>query len=88
MNITKQYTKEKSKITSERSSLIEEILQEINCERVGTIYKATTPKVLGIKLSHIPTKDLYYLKSEAYSYQRRNGSFSKYIFGSIKVREE
>ena len=70
---------------SERAALLDIIRNEINLERRGTVYKQLTPKIIAIKLAHIPTKDLYYLKGEAYDYQERKGSFSKYIFGAIKA---
>lgn len=76
----------RSKATSERASLLEEILTEVNSERRGTKYKPLTAKLLGIKLAHMSTTDLYYLISQAKDYQRRHGSFSKYLFGSIRVK--
>lgn len=76
---------EKPKALSERSELLSLFLEEINKERKGTKYQPVTPKFLAIKLSHIPTKDLYYLKSICLDSKNRTGSFSKCFFGSLKV---
>lgn len=77
---------EKKKSHSERADLLQSILVEVNRERLGTKYKPMSPRVLAIKLAHIPTKDLYYLRTMSYDYQDRHGSFSKYVFGAIKAR--
>lgn len=76
----------RSKATSERASLLEQILEEVNSERRGTKYKPLKAPYLAIRLAHIETKDLYYLISQAKDYKRRHGSFSKYLFGSIRVK--
>jgi hypothetical protein len=77
---------EKKKSHSERADLLESILVEINRERLGTKYKPMSPRVLAIKLSHLSKADLYYLISCARDYRDRHGSFSKYVFGVIKVK--
>lgn len=71
---------------TERGELLTEMLNIINEERKGTKYKPLSIKLLGIKLGHIPTKDLYYTLSVGKDYKKRNGSFSKYLFGVIKVK--
>ncbi len=38
-----------------------------------------------VLLSHIPTPDLYYLKSMALDSQNRNLNFGAYLLGSLKV---
>lgn len=79
--------KENNKKTSERSLLLEEMLSIVNEERKQTKYPLMNIKLFCIKLAHIPTKDLYYIKSVGCDYKRRNGSFSKYLFGSLKVKK-
>ena len=72
---------------NERGELLKEITNEINKERIGTKWKQTTISLIGIKLAHIPTKDLYAIISMGKDYKNRNGSFSKYLFGSLKVNK-
>lgn len=48
--------------------------------------KPITAKLLAIKLSHIPTKDLYFIKGECVSRKRRNEDLGAFIFGSIKIK--
>ena len=72
----------------ERCTLLKEILQVVNAERFGTTYKPTTGKRLAIQLSHIPTKDLYYITSQARDMKNRGESFSKYLFWAIKVKKQ
>ena len=50
----------KSKITSERQSVIAEALKIINKEREGTKWKPMTGRGLAIKVSHLSTSDLKY----------------------------
>lgn len=73
---------------SERNLILKEILELVNEERKGTKFKPLAGRALAIKLSHIPTSDLYYTKSVGLDYKKRHGSFSKYLFGSIKVHEK
>ena len=70
---------------TERGDLLKAFLGKINKEREGTKFKAMKMSALAVKLAHIPTKDLWYLSSICKDYERRNGSFSKCLFGSIKV---
>lgn len=72
---------------SERGDLLTEVLNIINSERVGTKYKPATIRFIGIKMAHIPTKDLYAVISMGKDYKNRHGSFSKYLFGSLKVKQ-
>ena len=72
---------------TERGQLLTEMLQIVNFERLGTKYPQMNIKVLGVKLGHIPTKDLYYIKSVGLDYKNRNGSFSKYLWGSLKTKK-
>ena len=71
----------------ERNLVLKDILDIINNERVNTKYKKYSGKLLGIKLAHVQTKDLYYILSVGKDYKARHGSFSKYLFGSLKVKK-
>lgn len=75
---------------NERSSYLKDIIEIINSERVGTkipLIKSNVQKMnFAIKLSHIPTEDLPYVISVGKDYKNRHGSFSKYIYGSIKPK--
>lgn len=84
--ISLELPREKSKIVNERQDIISQILACINVERIGTKYKPMTGRAVAIKLSHIPTKDLYYLKSICLDSKNRHGSFSKCFFGSLKCK--
>ena len=75
------------KLLNERNLVLKDILDIINSERVNTKYKPLTGRGLGIKLAHVETKDLYYVLSVGKDYKARNGSFSKYLFGSLKVKK-
>jgi len=85
----------KPKINSERADILSQIVEEINKERpytykVGDKKKTVNkikPRAVAIKVSHIPTKDLYYILSQGKDYKNRQGSFNKYFFGSIKVNK-
>lgn len=78
--------KEKSKITSERQDILRQFQEEINKERIGTKYKPMTGRGIAMKLAHVKDKHtLYYFLSECKDYKNRNGSFSKYFFGRLKV---
>lgn len=84
--LKKKEPKEKSKrgITSERQAITDEIAELIQLESDRPVNK----KLLSIKLSHIPTEDLYFLKSEGLDYKKRKGEpFGKYVYGSIKVKK-
>lgn len=76
---------DKKGANSERASLLEEMLAIVNSERIGTKWKPMSPKVFAIKLSHLSISDLYYTHSMAKDSKARRGSYSKYLFWSIKV---
>lgn len=71
---------------SERASILKEIITIINEERQGTKFKPVTGSQIGVKTSHLSKDDLYYVLSEGKDYKKRNGSFSKYFFGVLKVK--
>ena len=77
-----------SKIRSERAELIENIYSSYVKSYVPTPkYKKPLPvRVIAIKLAHIPTKDLYYLRSCCLDRLMRNESVGKYLLGSIKAK--
>lgn len=83
-----KYKQVKKTKDTERGLLLKEFVDIINLERKGTKFKPTTIKLLAIKLGHIPTKDLYYLKSICTDSKNRCGSFSKCLYGSIKAKNE
>lgn len=72
---------------TERGELLEFFLGKINTERKGTKYKPLTIRALAVKLGHLQLKDLYYMKSVGLDYEHRHGSFSKYLFGAIKLHD-
>lgn len=74
--------KQERGITNERQAVLQEIRTEMEKDNPVNI------KLLAIRLSHVPTKDLYFILSEARDYRKRGkGEFSKYIWGSIKVKK-
>lgn len=74
--------KVKRGITNERQGVMKDI--QIEMEKEGPV----NVKLLAIKLSHIPTNDLYFMLSEARDYRNRGkGEFGKYIYGSIKIKK-
>lgn len=78
---------QKSRITNERQDIVRQFLEEINKERVGTKYKPMTGKGVAMKLSHLKDNGtLYFFLSECKDYKNRNGSFSKYFWGALKIR--
>lgn len=84
---------QKSKAKSERADIISKLVDGVNTERPCTYIlngkKKTLGKITGravaIKMSHIPTKDLYYILSICTDAKNRGQSFSKVMFGSIKA---
>lgn len=75
---------EKKKV-DRRGEVLKEMLLKVNKEREGTKYKPMSAKVLAIKLSHLSFEDLCWLKSTCNDYKNRKGSYSKCLFGAIKV---
>jgi hypothetical protein len=73
-------------ITNERQAALKEI-QEIMEQENGAPMSKEQKKVFAMKLAHVPTEDLYFMKSEGISYRRKyNKPFGKYIYGSVKVK--
>lgn len=82
--VEKPKEKKKRGIVNERQAIIDEIAEIIKKES-GAVNK----KLLAIKFSHIPTEDLYYLKSAGLDYRNRGkGAFGKFVYGSIKVKKD
>lgn len=78
--------KKKRGITNKRQYALKEIQDIIESEQGGKMNKNQV-KLLAIKLSHIPTEDLYFLKSEGLDYKKRKGEpFGKFVYGAIKVK--
>jgi hypothetical protein len=75
-----------AKRTSERGDLLEYFTAEANRERRGK-YKALPVRFYAVKLSHLKTADLYYLKSVCEDAQRRGGSWAKCFWGSLKIKD-
>lgn len=72
---------------NERQGILKQFLEEINKERVGTKYKPLTGRAVAIKLSHLKDNHtLYFFLSQCKDYKNRQGSFSKYFFGALKVK--
>ena len=84
---TKYQIPQQAKVLHERNLVLKDILDIINSERFNTKFKPYSGKLLGIKLAHVETKDLYYILSVGKDYKARHGSFSKYLFGSLKVKK-
>ena len=84
-NIIRDYNIQTSKAKSERASIIQEFVEEINLERKDTKWKAIKPVVVAVKLSHLKTNELYPFLSQCRDYKIRKGSFSKCFFGCLKL---
>lgn len=54
-------------------------------KKTKSFIKESTARNLAVKLSHIPTKDLYYIKSVAQDKLNRGEPVGSFIFGSIKL---
>jgi hypothetical protein len=72
----------KKERTSERAEILREILSTLNRERIGSPYPQMKPVQLAVKISHIPTEDLYFLVKSC----QQSSNFSKCFWGSLKVR--
>lgn len=72
----------KTKITNQRQYVLSLFLEEINKARVGTKYQPLRPAVLGVKLAHIKTRELY----EFYSVCKQANCFSKKFWFELKPR--
>lgn len=73
----------KSSITNERQEVLKFFVENIK-DKNGKQY---SPKFLAIKLSHIPTKDLYYMISIYKDTEKRRGSIGaqKEFWWSLKA---
>jgi len=76
------FDKKVSKVTSERSALIEQFVTKINIERIDTQFKPVLGRVIAVKTSHMSLKDLYYF----WSVCLKSKSFGRTFFGSLKVK--
>ena len=79
LDITR-YAKQKGP-QSERADLVGQFTDKLNNERKGTKYKQLRPSFVAIKLSHIPTQDLYYFLKVC----SQSGSFGRAFFGLLKT---
>ncbi len=60
-------------------------VEVIKFQKSKLYIKELPPKTIAIKLSHIPTKDLYYLLSICKDKKNRKESIGAFILGSIKA---
>lgn len=88
---TKYQLQTKSKET-ERGELLKQFMEPINISRVSNKYQQVTIARMGMLVSHIPTKDLYYLLSICKDAGNRNKNyhigFSKMFYWSIKPKQD
>lgn len=72
---------------SKRACLINQIVNQINFERIGTKFKPVKYIQIAMKLpKEITEHDIEYTISICKDYKNRNGSFSKCFFGCLKAR--
>lgn len=71
---------------TEWTELVQFFQEEINKERRGTKYKPLSFMAVRNKVSHLDIGTLYWFKSVATDYKNRNGSLSKFFFGSLKIK--
>ncbi len=62
--------------------------QQQKFKKSNLFIRELPPKVIAIKLAHIPTKDLYYLKSVCVDKANRKESVGAFLLGSIKIQNE
>jgi hypothetical protein len=74
------------KVLNERQELIQRIQCAINVERMGTKYPPITGRAVAMKVSHIKTKDLYFLDSICRDARNRGKKYGFVFFGSLKVK--
>jgi hypothetical protein len=98
-NILKRFEKTKKGANSERASILSEMLEEINKERIADgkpqkykdksgkwkELKPMTGKEIGLRTAHVKTNDLYPFHSNCMDYKHRQGSYSRYFFGKLKI---
>jgi hypothetical protein len=75
---------EKKQINSRRAFIISLMVDEINKDRIGTKFPAIKPKAVAIKTSHLGISELDWFHHNCLEYKQRNGSYSKFFFGSLK----
>ena len=68
------------KITSERQDIIQQFVDKINLERVGTKFKPVIWRQINGLVAHVKMGDLYWFFKEC----ERGDSFSKKFFGILK----
>lgn len=88
MDITlfNKYTLQVKKRGCWRDEFLEEFLQETNLSRKGTKWKPVSMAYMASKVSHLKeTSDLCYLRSICRDAKARGGSYSKVLWGAIKV---
>jgi len=72
----------KTNINSKRSYIISQFVEEINLESK----KPFNASFIAFKVSHLKIPDLEYFFSICRDYKRRNGSFGKCFWGSLKIK--
>lgn len=73
-----------AKWSNERQVILKEIQEIIEAEKGGKI----NVKVFAMKLAHVKTPDLYWMKSSGLDYRNRTKQpFAKFIYGSVKVKK-
>lgn len=81
---------EKSHAT-ERGELLTSFMEKININRISNKFKPVTIARIGQLVAHIPTKDLYYLKSICEDSGNRSknyhASYSKTFYWSLKTND-
>jgi hypothetical protein len=75
---------DKKAINNRRAFILSQIVDEINKERLGTKYPIVKPKMIAIKTSHLGVEELDWFHHNCLEYKQRNGSYSKFFFGSLK----
>lgn len=98
MNLTdyKQPILEKKKEISKRGMILQAIIDMINLERPTkykkgdkwvVLKKINSPiekRAIAIKTAHLKDCDLEWLYGNGKEYMQKHGSFSKFVFGSLK----
>lgn len=73
----------------ERNTVLKEIKDIMDLESKQQKKPPVNTRLFAIRLSHVPTKDLYWMKSEGLDYRnRKKGPFSKYIMGAPKPKKD
>ena len=80
-SLLKVPTRKPSKIVNERQSLLALALENINTERVGTIYKPMTGKGIAMKVAHVSTDEL---RDFVFLCEKSKNGFGKCFFGRLK----